>query len=220
MEIYLSQEVLAGVGAAFAGVIVALFVAVGWMVKHVGSFSMALGQHAEVNAELSGQLKDIIEERRKDRTEWETERDTWSDERQKLNSQVAIMSADYEKRLDNLTLDYTRLQSQLRIEQVAREKGERDHAAKIEQLRNRISELERERNELKTERDELRIERDKLSARVDELYAEVDRLKKHGTGPISAAARDAAREAQDEAAPKSDETGQGEEKPTPPERSA
>lgn len=197
MEVYVSQEVLAGLGITIAAVIIALLVFVRWLLTHLGSFAKALSQHAEVNAALSGQLKDIIQERKTDRREWEGERDTWSEERKTFTDQLRQVKTDYGKRIDDLTLEYTRLQAQLKAERDARERGERDHALKIEQLRNRIADLERERDELRQERDDLKVERDKLSTRVDELYAEVDRLKKHGTGPISDAAQQAAREALD-----------------------
>lgn len=198
MNMYVSQEILAALGAALAALIVAALVLMQRGLRHLGSFASALSQHAEVNAAMAGQLKDVIEERRKDRQEWENERDTWARERKTLLARIADHEETNKTRLDNLTTEYIRLQAQLKAEREARERGEQNHTHQIELLQTRIVELERERDELRQERDALRVERDRLDQRVDELACEVDKLKKRDTGALgsyqTASAPDIARE--------------------------
>lgn len=75
MNVQVSEEIIAGLAAAFVVAVTALLAFIAYLLRHIGAFSLALKSHADVNTALNAELLAVIRERKEERQVWEKERD-------------------------------------------------------------------------------------------------------------------------------------------------
>lgn len=119
MNVQVSEEIIAGLAAAFAVAVTALLAFIAYLLRHIGAFSLALKSHADVNTALNTELMTVIRERKE-------EREAWEEEREALKAEIEAVRRAQTLAEENHNRQFVGLNAQLAQERSRREKLEQE----------------------------------------------------------------------------------------------